>query len=237
MQAYFDEGSFLGIRAFVRLALFPCRHIINSNISVLARCNHLSVSKADLHVVQRCFTHNYVISDKHWRVSLLKKKPISSTILNILLPNYWLEMSEDDGFVGSARSQPQPVSLAQKFYGCNGRTVIVERLHERVVIIGVEDVDQSVTGSRGQKAVLGWSWTVLQAQNFSVVRLDPTDFLKGHHVVNSNVALAVARGHVLAVRADSDRPHSVLAVVILRVVWFRLLLGARSRVIDVNGFD
>jgi hypothetical protein len=77
---------------------------------------------------------------------LCKNKPINSTILNILPANYRLEMSKDDGFVGSARCQPEPVSLAQKFHGCDGRTVIVQRLHERVVVVGVEDVDQSVTG-------------------------------------------------------------------------------------------
>jgi hypothetical protein len=127
-------------------------------------------------------------------------------------------MSEDDGFVGSTRSQPQPVSLAQKFHGCDGRTVIVERLHERVVVIGVENVDQSVAGSRGQKAVLGRSWTVLQTQDFRVVRLDPADLFEGHHVVDPDVALSVTRGHVLAVRADPDRAHSVLAIVILLIV-------------------
>lgn len=68
--------------------------------------------------------------------------------------NYRLQMSEDDGFVSSARSQPESASLAQKFHGCDGRTVIVQRLQERVVVVGVEDVDQSVTGSGGQESVL-----------------------------------------------------------------------------------
>lgn len=50
------------------------------------------------------------------------------------------------------------------------------------------------------------------------MRLDPADLLEGHHVVDPDVALAVSRGHVLAVRANTDGAHSVLAVVILRVV-------------------
>lgn len=69
------------------------------------------------------------------------------------------------------------------------------------------------------------------------MRLNPADLLEGHHVVNPNVALAVARGHVLTVRANPDRPYSVLAVVILLIVRVRLLLGAWSGVVDVYGFD
>jgi len=145
-------------------------------------------------------------------------------------------MSEDDGFVGSTRGEPQSTSLAQKLYGGDGRTVIVQRLQERVVVLCVEDVDQSVSRGWGQKAIFSGHGAVFKAQNFSVVGLDATDLLKSHHVVDSNVALSVARRHVLAIGTDSDRSNTILAVVILLIVCFWLLFSTRW-IVNVDCFD
>ena len=91
--------------------------------------------------------------------------------------------------------------------------MVVERLHEAVVLVAVEHVQQAVAARRRHEVDAGGVRVgELQTQHLCVVRLDALNLVRQRQVVNANVAGAIAGSEVLAVGTDAHRANAVLLV-------------------------
>lgn len=216
VQAQLDQAALVRMRALERFCVLGILRAINANVAILARGQNVLAIAVDLHVVQR----------------VLARAIVAAQQLIIL------ERAENDRFVCATRHHLERQSGADELHRSYTTRMVVQRLQNLIVLVDIEHVDKTIATSAGQQPSLDLVIRVLEAQHFRVVRLDGGEQFQRAHIVDANVAAAIARRQMMPFRADLHAAHPIAAVIARRLLHIQYgivhVLNMRKLIVDVE---